>query len=49
MAKQKKPRVKRKSDPTDIDREAEARALAEWLRMVDKPQGRGAKKRGNNK
>lgn len=51
MAKQKKPRVKRKSGPTGMDQEAEARALAEWLRMVDKPLGikEGDKRRERKK
>jgi hypothetical protein len=39
MAKQKKPTVKPKSEPTGKDEEAESRAIEKWLRMVDKPRG----------
>jgi hypothetical protein len=42
MAKQKKPTVKRKSGPTGTDKEAESRAIKQWLRMADKPRRPGA-------
>lgn len=50
MAKQKKRRVKHKSERTGMDKDAETTAIDKWLRMLDKPlEKKEGDKRGRHK
>jgi len=47
MTKRKKPKVKRKSEPTGTGEDPETKAIRDWLRMADKPLAKAEGDRDN--